>query len=348
MPAAASATSLADAVSAWIEALGERQRAVACFRFDDERERTDWAYYPRDHKGVPLHDMDARQQKLAHSIVSTALSLPAYAQTCAIIALESVLDVLEGRRGSQLRDSGRYFTSVFGLPGDARWGWRFEGHHVCLNVTVVEGEVAATPLFLGANPASVTIGPHAVSRPCGAEEDAARALLELLDDSQRSVAIVSDTAPPDFVLANVPLVPDRLGAGAWLPPLRPIRDSWDALPEGKRKAVGWDIARPAGLAPSRMTPRQASLLRELVEIYVDRLPEPLAAPERERVGGDVHFAWAGSTKRREGHYYRLHGQGFLVEYDNTQDGANHIHTVWRSPARDFGMDLLRAHAARAH
>jgi hypothetical protein len=292
--------------------------------------------------------MDIKQQKLAHVLISNVLSLPAYGQTCAIMALESVLNLIEGRRGDVVRDPGRYFVSVFGTPGAARWAWRLEGHHVCLNFTVVDGAIAsATPLFLGANPATVQQGHTSISRPCAAEEDAARELLALLDPAQRAAAIICDVAPPDFVLTNMPLVPDTTLGGEFLPPIQIARAAWDAFAPHKT-AVQFGINTPLGLSASAMTSVQQRLLRELVAVYVERLPEPLARLERERIPGDLYFAWAGSTERREGHYYRLQAPGFLVEYDNTQDDANHVHAVWRSPGRDFAMDGLREHTARAH
>jgi hypothetical protein len=339
---------MTDAAAGWLAALSPEQRKASSFAFDDERERSDWAYFPRAHKGLPLHAMDQRPQKLAHVLVSSALSVPAYAQVCAIMALESVLNLLEGRRGDAVRDPGRYFISIFGAPGDARWGWRLEGHHVCLNFTFVDGEpVSATPVFLGANPAAVTHGAHAVSRPCAAEEDAARELLALLDDGQRETAILAGVAPPDFVLANVPGVPAAAVGGESPPPLPQMRQAWEAF-RPHTHAVRFSLETPLGLPASRMSAPQRALLDELVRIYVGRLAEPLATLERERVTGDVHFAWAGTTERREGHYYRLQAPGFLVEYDNTQDGANHVHAVWRSPARDFAFDVLRAHTATDH
>ena len=332
---------MAEDASAFVAALDSEQRALASFALDDERERTDWAYFPRAHKGLPLHRMDLRQQKLAHALVSSALSVPAYAQVCAIMALESVLDLLEGRSRSAVRDAGRYFISIFGTPGSARWGWRLEGHHVNLNFTIVDGEVVSpTPLFLGANPAEVTHGASTVSRPCAAEEDAARSLLDMLDADQRSAAIICDVAPPDFVLTNLPLIPDR-SAAATAPGL--MRDAWAEF-EPHKRSVAWNIDRPLGLPASRMTSNQFGALADLVDVYLDRLPEPFATFESERIAADeVHFAWAGSTARREGHYYRLQAPGFLVEYDKTQDGANHVHAVWRSPTRDFGIDVLRRH-----
>jgi hypothetical protein len=193
-----------------------------------------------------------------------------------------------------------------------------------------------------------------VTRPCAAEEDAARELLALLTDEQRAQAVICDVAPPDFVLMNAPSVPQRALPGEAGSALPQVMDRMRALDAAAKEALAFDVEAPSGLASSRMTSAQQSLLGELIDVYIGRLPEPLATLERERVTGDrasgrgVHFAWAGSQRRREGHYYRLQAPGFLVEYDNTQDGANHVHAVWRNPQRDFGMDVLAGHVARDH
>jgi hypothetical protein len=343
---------MTEAAAAWLDSLDPGQRAKATFAFDDTQQRTSWAYFPRNHAGLPLHEMDIKQQKLAHVLLTSALSLHAYAKVTAIMALESVLNLIEGRRGDAVRDPGRYFFSVFGRPGEARWGWRVEGHHVVLNFTVIDGRaVSPTPIFLGANPAEVRHGAHAATRPCGEEEEAARELLASLDERQRAAATICAVAPPDFVLMNLPAVPEAIlpgEAGA----LAFIQRDFDAMAQGDRAALRFERGRPRGLPGTAMTAAQQSLLSELIDVYVSRLPEDLAVIERATIDGggidSVHFAWAGSDRRREGHYYRLQGGSFLVEYDNTQDNANHVHAVWRDAAADFGADLLRGHMRAAH
>jgi hypothetical protein len=342
---------MAERAAAFLDALTPDQHAKASFAFGDETERTDWAYFPRGHKGLPLLEMEPPQQKLLHALVSTALSLPAYAKVTAIMALESVLNEMEERRADAVRDPGRYFVSVFGKPGNDPWGWRLEGHHVSLNYTLAGDSIASLPIFLGANPAEVRRGETPVIRPCGEEEDAARELLASLDGDQRAVAVIAGVAPPDFILANLPRVPEACETGEAVI-LAPLRPAYEQLPEADRDALRFELARPAGLDASRMSRGQRSVLSELIDVYVERLPDALAAVERQKIDGggldNVHFAWAGSAERREGHYYRLQGPSFLVEYDNTQDGANHVHAVWRNPDGDFGSDLLARHARAAH
>ena len=341
-----------EASTALLDALSPGQRATASFDFNDLGERSDWAYFPRNHRGLPLREMDASQQKLAHALVAQALSLHAYGKVTAIMALESVLNLIEGRRLDTLRDPGRYFFSFFDRPGEDRWGWRLEGHHVSLNYTILDGELAsATPSFLGANPAEVRHGEVAVTRPCGEEEDRARALLESLDDEQRRVAVICAVAPPDFVLMNLPQVPEA-GLPGEATALPFVQRLFDEMASEHREALRFERARPSGLPASRMDAAQRTLLWQLVAVYLERLPEPLASLERAKIEGSgidvVYFSWAGELERAGPHYYRLHGPSFLVEYDNTQDDANHVHAVWRNPDGDFGGDVLRRHLERAH
>ena len=339
-----------EAAEAWLASLDAAQREKATFDFDDADQRSDWAYFPRDHAGLPLLEQDAAQQKLLHVLLTSGLSLPAYAKATAIMALESVLNEIEERRIDAMRDPGRYFLSVFGSPDAQRWGWRLEGHHVCLNFTIVDGEVAsATPIFLGANPAQVTRGDAVVLRPCGEEEDAGRELLLSLDREQRSEAVISDTAPPDFVLSNAPAVPDVCLPGEAQTLFPPILGLFKGMPDEEKEALKFERANPKGLAAAGMTSQQQALLSRLIDVYTSRLTDPLADDERARIDvSSLHFAWAGELDRGGAHYYRLQGPAFLVEYDNTQNDANHVHAVWRSPDNDFGGDLLRSHLRRDH
>jgi len=365
---------MTEAASAFLDALDAAQRAKASFGFDDEDERRNWGYFPRDFHGLPLGDMDAAQQKLAHVLVASALSLHAYAQVTTIIALENVLHQIEGgalrlEGGALRRDPSRYSVSVFGSPApgggsasgsdQSLWGWRLEGHHVSLNFAVAEGAlVSPTPLFLGADPAEVRHGERTVIRPCGEEEDAARELLLSLDAERRARAVVCEVAPPDIVLRNAPRVPDAALPGyAGNNPF--TRRQFDALTDDQRQALRFDRAAPLGLPASDMDGSQRALLQQLVDVYLHRLPDDLARSERDKLdreGADIWFAWAGEDRPRRPHYYRLQslpsseakGPSFLVEYDNTQNDANHVHAVWRDPTADFGADLLRRHIADAH
>src|SRR5438034_7341858 len=280
------ASRMTEAADAWLDSLDEDQRAKASLAFDDTAERTSWAYFPRMTKGLPLLEMDARQQKLAHALIGGALSFHAYAKIVTVMASESLVSLMEGGRLDAFRDPRRYFLAIFGSPGDERWGWRFEGHHVVLNFTLAGWEIVSpTPLFIGAQPAEVPHEHAMVLRPCAEEEDAARELLGSLDADRRREAIICETAPPDFVIMNSPVVPDSALPGEIEAPplLANIVAEAKARPEEQREAVRFERSRPKGLPASAMDGGHRQLLSELVDVYVDRLPEPLAAIERARI-----------------------------------------------------------------
>ena len=288
-----------------------RERAALPF---DHAARTDWQIVPRDRAGVWIREMSDGERRAAHGLLRAALSAGGYLKAHEIMQLDAVLREMAqaaGRDGS-FRDPERYAFAVFGEPGSPAWGWRVEGHHLSLNFTVADG-VAVTPSFLGANPAEVRTGAHAGLRVLGEEEDLGRALLAALSDEQRGRVIIAPNAPPDVIFG----------------------------PGRERGALG----EARGVAVAEMTEAQRHLVWRLIEEYAHALEHDLAHEQLERVraaGADaIRFAWAGSAEPGEPHYYRLHGPTFVIEYDNTQDGANHVHTVWRDFEHDFGDALLR-------
>ncbi len=295
---------MAAAARELIAALPPGRRDAIRAPFDDPTRRR-WDYNtPGSRPGVSLAQMQREAGKAVHHLLGTALSRSAHTRVAAIVGLEDVLDESEGGRYG--RHAGDYWTALFGDPGTEPWGWRFEGHHVSINVTVAGGGVSATPCFLGANPATMTDDDgRTVLRPLAPEEDVAAALLAALDDDQRDRAVVSRTAPSD------------IGECSW----------------------------SAGLPATALRPDQTSLLRSLVGVYVNRLAGELADPLLAQLDHDLSgfcFAWAGDTDPALGqpHYYRLDGPRFLVEFDNRQNNANHVHSVWRDPGGDFGARLL--------
>ena len=313
---------MAEAANRFLQELGQEQRRKAVIDFGDDEERTNWHYVPRPRRGLPLKEMDRRQQQAALDLAATGLSDAAHARAKTIIGLEPILGEIEGAGGKFVRDPELYYMSVFGIVGaDDPWGWRFEGHHLSLNNTIVNGCLASsTPNFFGANPAEVRHGEHSGLRALKDEEDTARELLYDLDGEQKRIAVVSSEAPDDILTRNAPFVREEL--------------------------------QPPGLAGRQMTESQRQALRTLVEVYVSRLPKTVATFEMDRLEradlDRIHFAWAGSHERRGRHYYRLQGPTFMAEYDNTQNDANHIHAVWHDLTRNFGEDLLRAHYHKSH
>jgi Protein of unknown function (DUF3500) len=371
--AGAVADRMVDAACAWLESLTEAQQTQAWWPWEHGGERERWFYTPTDHGGLPLRDMRPAQQSLAMQLVATGLSRAGYVTVSTIMGLENVLDQVEGWQVGWGRERGRdpqmYWLRVFGEPGGAGpWSWRFGGHHVSLNVTVVDGEVqASTPCFLGADPAeSPLLGPHSL-RPLGGAEDLARDLVRSLDEGQAARALLTDVAPVDIVGGNRP----RIGDGDLL---MPLQDVWrsrfteprlaervEAMHRSAEEKAGVRAEhheavrltdRPKGLAAADLTPAQQDQLRALLGVYLGRVPDEIAEREAAKFAGDrlaqIHFAWAGGTERLQPHYYRLQGPRLLVEYDNTQRDVNHVHTVWRDPVADFGFDALRAHLQAAH
>jgi len=306
---------MAQAANAFLASLDEQQRKTATFTFDD-KERLNWHFIPRERKGLPLKEMKPQQQELAKALLKTGLSAEGFAKSDAIRGLENVLKEMEKGSGP-VRDPERYFFTVFGKP-DAKgtWGWRFEGHHQAFNFTLIDGkQIIATPNFLGTNPHEVRSGPMKGTRVLGAEEDQGRKLLDSLSEDQKKTAIFSSDAPKEIVTGN----------------------SRQAQIEGN-----------AGIAYSELKPEQQQMLVGLIELYAHRLRDELATDDLTQIksaGLDkVHFAWAGSLEKGKGHYYRIQGPTFLVEYDNTQNDANHVHTVWRAATgKDFGEDVLMSH-----
>jgi hypothetical protein len=378
VPAArAVAEHMAEAARAWLDSLDRDRRAVAtgAVPADDatDAERRRWFYTPTDHGGLTVQAQRPAQQQAAMRLVASGLSTAGYVTVATTMGLENVLDHTEGfvtrfdrERG---RDPGLYYLRVFGEPGGATpWGWRFGGHHVSLNNLVVDGAlVATTPCFMGADPAASPLLGGAVNRPLGRVEDLARDLVRSLRPEVAARAVLLPRAPADLVTANR----TRVGPGDRVVPLARIwRDDrfpdpveqakLQALSDAVDDAAGYVDAdhaaveytvTPRGVAASELDAGQREMLRALLGTYLDRVPagvSPLARYADDAALDAVHLAWAGPTEPGAPHYYRLQGPRLLAEWDNTQRGANHAHSVWRDPEADFGLDVLAAHRAAHH
>lgn len=320
-----SARAMADAATRFVASLTPDERAQATFGFDSE-ERTHWHFIPTEvfaRHGLLVKQMTEAQRKHAHDLLKAGLSQRGYLTATAIMELETVLGGLEGAqrasgRGaeSMVRDPGKYFFSVFGTPSSrGNWGWRVEGHHVSLNFTVVNGTLtASTPSFFGSNPAEVREGPKKGLRILASEEDTARTLLMALDQAQRARAIITSVALNDIVTTN---------------------------------KVEVSALSPTGITADAFNAQQRELLMKVLDAYAGAMASDIATERIERIKKagieKIAFAWAGDAERGKKHYYRVQGPTFLIEYDNTQNDGNHIHSVWRDFAGDFGRDLLREH-----
>jgi len=310
---------MARAAGAWAAALDQRQQREARLEWTS-RLREAWHYVPRSRPGVALRVMNAAQTAAAWDLLGSLLSARGIDQVRGQLTIERILGELSG--SPSFRDPGNYSLVVFGDPaGSAPWAWRFEGHHLSLSVLVAPGHgVAVTPLFFGANPAQVPRGhAHGGFRLIGAEEDAAFSLIQSLDGAQRTQAVIADRSLGDIVS----------GPGREL-----------------------DLKRFEGVPLARLNEAQRGGILRILELYAGTMREEVAAPAlakvREASLEALHFAWAGSLARGRPHYFRVHGPTALIEYDNTQDGANHVHSVWIDPQSLFGRDLLKAHYRGAH
>jgi Protein of unknown function (DUF3500) len=312
------AAEMAAAAKNFLAALDDSQKSRA--RFDLKSDlREDWHFIPKPTRpGIMLKDLTPAQHHLAYALLGTGLSTEGFIKASTIMSLEQILHELENR--SPTRDPGKYYFSIFGDPGkDPTWGWRCEGHHCSVNFTIVNGQLSGTPNFFGSNPGEVMSGPRQGLRVLAGEEEAGRTLVKHLNDDQKKVAIIPGGAPKDI------------------------------LSEALRTA---NPLSPAGLPAATMTAEQKRLLHDIIDTYIGRARPALAAAELaqiEKAGFDaIHFVWMGGTERGEPHYYRVQGPTFLIEYDNTQNGANHPHAVWREFKGDFGRDLLAEHYKATH
>lgn len=300
--------------------LSAEQAAKARMAYDDPR-RLDWHFIPKpERKGLQVKEMTEDQRKLAHALLHSGLSEIGYGKATTIMSLEAILHELEkNRQGSPIRDTERYYFTIFGTPGvQGTWGWSVEGHHLSLNFVIRDGKlISATPAFFGANPATVqsdlNVGPKKATRTLPKEETLAFDLLQSLSPDQRKSAMIDETAPKD------------------------IRGPADAQPPSDP---------PQGLISAKFSEAQQKTLWSLIEAYAANMPQEVGTAwlgEIKKAGADkVYFAWAGADKPGIGHYYRLQGPTFLVEFINVQpdsanNPANHIHSVWRSMAGDFGV-----------
>ena len=319
----AAANEMAEAATKFLESLSPDQETMATFDYLDG-ERIFWYYPPLNRHGLALRDMDEEQRELAYGLMASGLTERSYDQAKQIIDLELVLGPLEKEEGrvTFVRDPKLYYFTVFGDPADSGnpWGWRVEGHHISLHFSIWDDKIISmTPFFFGANPAEVRKGPKAGVRILADREDIALALMNSMDSSQKSRAIIYDEAP------------------------------WDILTYNSSKAM---LPAEEGLPASRMNGTQKETLMALITVYVSQVRSDLAERKLSALKEDVidglHMAWAGPVEKGKAHYYRIHGGDFVVEFDNRQDEANHIHSVWRDVENDFAQNVLREHLLAYH
>ncbi len=307
--------------------------------------RTHWNFLPESGRhGLALGELDRHQEVLAHRLIAESMSIPAYARVIQVMANEHVLRELNlpifGHVAATFRDARGYFFTFFGQPQpDTSWGWRLVGHHLSVNITVVDGDLmSATPFLLGAEPAR--FGPF---RILGEEEDAAFELLDGLTAAQREQTVIHSRPPADFVTRTVATIGD-----VEYPAYHGVGRRDAMITDEDRKALAYFRAHPRGVRAGDLSEVQRGSFDALLTLFVQRARPGLVGREMDRIaaaGGvdDLHFAWAGGTSIEVPHYFRIQGPATLVEFDNAEDNANHVHSVWRDPGGDFGADLLMRH-----
>nr|WP_299069309.1 DUF3500 domain-containing protein [uncultured Allomuricauda sp.] len=309
-----------DPVADFLKSLNVAQLEKTQFPFETET-RQNWHFLPASmwqRPGVQLGELNNLQVGLFHTMLQSHLSLSGYKKTLRIIELENILAELSGN--THMRDAKKYHVAIYGYPKkDAVWGWSFEGHHISLNFTIVDDKISYTPRFFGASPAIIKSGPRKGERTLAREQDLALELVNQLNEVQKAKVIFREKAFRDNVSSN----------SSTVTPLETV-----------------------GISVSELTDNQQQLISELIFEYLSAMPEELAKMRMENLKkeefGNIHFGWAGETEIGKPHYYRIQGETFLVEFDNTQENANHIHSVWRDFDGDFGRDLIKEHYKNSH
>lgn len=319
------AQEMADAANTLMAALSPEQLRQAKFLFLDE-ERRNIHYFPVPRRGLPLKDMNTSQQQLAYALLSTGLSMQGYVKALTIMSIGQVLREMDPNNPNPLRDPEYYYLSIFGTPGPTGvWGYRLEGFHISISFTIVDGkQIAIAPSFMGVHPATNMDGPRKGLRVMSQEEDLARKLATSLDEKQRKIAFY-----------EIPVFLEETVGGL--------------LTANARKIENFE---PFGIPASQMTADQVESLWELIQVTAHRHRAEVAETDLariERAGkGKIYFRWSGSLEPGKGHHYIVQGPTFLIEYDNTQDDANHVHCMWRDLENDFGDNLIRKHYELHH
>ena len=312
---------LSSPASAFLGSLDAGQKEKAVFPYDNQ-ERYNWHFVPRSRKGIAFQEMSPRQREMAVGLLKATLSDQGFRKASGVLSLEAILREVEGRsEGDGYRDPQKYYVSMFGTPSSGSlWGWRIEGHHISLNVTSEKGQVvASTPSFFGANPAVVPRGADRGKQLLKDETDLAFALVNSLSQEQLKKARFSDRAPADIESGN------------------------------QRKA---ERLSPDGIMFNELNEKQQKAFMKLLDVFVLNYELGFSSKLMAKITtagiDNLAFAWAGALQPGDGHYYRIQGPILLIEYDNTQNNANHVHTVVRDLTNDFAEDILREHYERDH
>jgi Protein of unknown function (DUF3500) len=315
---------MVDKAGAFIKLLDSTQRIKVLYPFDTA-ERYRFMYIPLDdRKGISVNELNDAQRKALMDLLHTCLSEQTVKKVHDIMQLDIILKELEHRKPEDhFRDPGKYFVTIFGIPSDKTiWGWRFEGHHVAFHFSADKNQlVAGTPSFLGSNPGKVLEGNEKGKEVLKQETDDGFAMLHALSADELKKAIIDTAAPAEII------------TGA------------------NRVAM---IDHPAGIKYSELSAANQQRFLQLINLYIHRYTKLFAddmLKEIQTAGlENLWFTWAGFTEHVPGkpYYYRIQGPTIIIEYDNTQNNANHVHTVIRDLKTDFGGDMLLEHYRQSH
>jgi hypothetical protein len=314
-------TSLAQKANEFLSLLDDSQSGKARYEFGDE-ERYNWHFVPKERNGISFNDLNQKQREAALALLKASLSEQGYRKANDIMALENILREVENRPADdKYRDPLNYYVTIFGNPEDKNpWGWRLEGHHISINFSSADGGIiSSTPTFWGSNPAVVKTGRYTGRQILKQETDLGFTLVNSLNLDQLKVAVIADKAPSEIITGN------------------------------QRKA---ELQEPKGLAFADMSEPQKKLFMQLLNVYVKNYQLGFSKRLMEKIEKagieNLSFAWAGSLQPGAGHYYRIQGPILLIEYDNTQNNANHVHTAVRDLTSDFAEDILKEHYQKEH
>ena len=320
-----SAQHLAEKANDFLNSLSPELKAQAQFELNDS-ERINMNYIPIERKGPTFHDFNEKQKAAALNLLKASLSTQGYEKSREIMDLENILYMMENKttkkpEGKSFRDPLNYHLCIFGKPAaNDFWGWRFEGHHISLNFSSTNGKiVSSTPSFFGSNPGIVQIDHDKGKEVLKAETDLGFRLINSLTAAQLKTAVIADVAPGDIITTN------------------------------KRTVANIETS---GIKYSALNTSQQKIFMNLLHVYISNYEANFAKSFMDKIKkagiDNLYFAWSGALKPGIGNYYRIYGTVLLIEYDNTQNHANHVHTVVRDLTNDYGEDILREHYKEDH
>jgi hypothetical protein len=311
-------TRIVASAEALVKTLDTAGRAKVQFPFDSPQ-RTRWSNLPSpmfQRDGLRLGDLSAQQRAAVMTLLSIALSTEGYQKAVDIMKGDEVLRQGAagrgqggGRGGGPVFGEDEYYLAFIGTPSATTpWILQFGGHHLAINLTLGGSQATMAPSLPAAQPATFTIEGRTV-RPLGDENDKAFALINALNDAQRSQAVLK------FAVADLVLGPGQDGR----------------------------TIQPEGIRASALTPAQQTMLLDVVREWVGIVNTAFAESRMAEIRSnlaDTYFAWSGPTTNGSVAYFRIQGPTLVIEYA-PQKTVEHVHTIYRDPTNDYGARFAR-------